>query len=132
MPASAVEISEAFAALGSAKIAAHAGRFFKTGAGEYGEGDKFRGIRVPVVRQQLKRFKHASLKTLLALLKSPWHADRLVAVLSMVNRYQRGDAVTQKRIYEEYLEHAKYVKQCRARCCVRPSKNTLRPSGRPA
>lgn len=109
MPASAAEISAEFAALGSAKIAEHSGRFFKTGAGEYGEGDKFRGIRVPVVRQQVKRFKNASLRTLLALLKSPWHEERLFAVLSMVDRYQRGDAASQKRIYEEYLKHAKNV-----------------------
>ncbi len=109
MPASAAEISQEFAALGSAKIAEHSGRFFKSGAGEYGEGDQFRGIRVPVVRQQVKRFKNASLRTLLALLKSPWHEDRLFAVLSMVDRYQRGDASTQKRVYEEYLKHAAYV-----------------------
>lgn len=45
MPATAVEISEEIAVLGSAKIPEHLGRFFKTGAGEYGEGDQFRGNR---------------------------------------------------------------------------------------
>ncbi len=109
MSASAVEIRAEFAALGCAKIAEDSGRFFKSGVGDYGEGDQFRGIRVPVVRQQVKRFSNASLRTLLALLKSRWHEDRLFAVLSMVDRYQRGDAPTQKRVYEEYLKHAGYV-----------------------
>jgi len=109
MSESAAEIKRALASLSNAEIAEHSGRFFKTGKGEYGEGDKFRGIRVPVLRQQVKRFECAPLRTVFSVLKSPWHEDRLFAVLSLVDRYKRGDLNVQERIYENYLRHAKYV-----------------------
>jgi hypothetical protein len=60
--------------------------FFKTGKGEYGEGDKFLGIRVPQVRQVIKaNLKHAALNDAAALLKSPWHEVRLAGCILMVH-----------------------------------------------
>lgn len=109
MAVTAGAIKKELALLGNQDIASHSQRFFKTGKGEYGEGDRFRGIRVPVIRRQVKRFRTASLRTLLALLKSRWHEDRLFAVFSLVDRYQSGDTATQKTIFDQYLQHAKYV-----------------------
>ncbi len=54
------EIRREFRALGDAAIAEHSQRFFKTGKGEYGEGDKFLGIRVPVVRKAVKNHRDAN------------------------------------------------------------------------
>lgn len=109
MQLTAAAISTELAALGSAEIATHSQRFFKTGKGQYGEGDRFIGIRVPVLRKQVRRFREAPMRTLLALLKSPWHEERLFAVLSLVDRYGRGDVALKKEIFDLYLQHAEYV-----------------------
>ncbi len=109
MQLSATAIRKELATLGNPQIAEHSQRFFKTGKGEYGEGDRFRGIRVPVIRKQVRRYREASLRAILSLLKSPWHEERLFAVLSLVNRFERGDAARKKEIFDLYLNHAKYV-----------------------
>ena len=105
MAVNATDIRKALRALGNEKIAEHSQRFFKTGKGEYGEGDRFLGIRVPVVRQQVREFRDATVPVLIQLLKSPWHEERLFAVLSLADRYKRGDEVDQRRIYETYLDN---------------------------
>lgn len=106
---SATAIRKEFLRLGDTEIATHSQRFFKTGVGEYGEGDRFRGIRVPVIRQQVKRYRDATLETVVSMLKSKWHEDRLFAVLSLADRFKRGDVKTQKQIFDLYLEHTEYV-----------------------
>lgn len=68
-------------ALGNRDIAAHAAGFFKAGKGEYGEGDRFLGIRVPNLRQQVRRFRDAPERSVLAMLKSKYREERLFAVL---------------------------------------------------
>jgi len=65
--------------LGNSETAEHSKRFFKTGKGEYGEGDKFLGIRVPVIRKQVKKINKIPLGKTLVLLKSPFHEIRLFA-----------------------------------------------------
>ncbi len=93
--------------LGNPKIAEHSQRFFKTGKGEYGEGDKFLGIRVPIIRKQIKFFGNVSLAQTLILLKSPFHEIRLFAVLMLVQKFSSG---TEKRkVYEMYLKNVKYI-----------------------
>ncbi len=94
---------EALRALGDEKIAAHSARFFKAGKGEYGEGDCFLGIRVPVIRQQVRRFRDAPERAVLAMLKSRYHEERLFAVLLLVEHYRRGDAVVRQRVFDTYL-----------------------------
>jgi 3-methyladenine DNA glycosylase AlkD len=79
--------------------------FFKTGPGEYGEGDVFIGIRVPVLRQLVKEFKGADEKTVLSLLASPVHESRLLALLIWVAQFQSGTAEARDRIYRNYLDH---------------------------
>lgn len=105
----ATEMRAALRELADPNIAAHSARFFKSGKGEYGEGDRFLGIRVPVVRKQVRRFRHAPERAVLALLKSPFHEERLFAVLLMVDQYRRGDQGTRTRIYSAYMANRAFV-----------------------
>lgn len=80
--------------------AAHLSRFFKTGPGEYGEGDRFLGIKVPVTRSIVKEFRRqAELEDVKQLIQSPWHEVRLAGFLLLVELYdmakrRRGKAAT--------------------------------------
>ena len=97
------------AALANPSDAAILQRFFKTGPGEYGEGDLFRGIRVPVLRQLVPQ--HAALPhaDVLRLLQSAYHEDRLFALLLLVRQFERGDAAQQQRIFDAYLGHTRWI-----------------------
>jgi 3-methyladenine DNA glycosylase AlkD len=70
-------------------------RFFKTGPGEYGEGDRFLGVVVPSTRKVAKQFKDSSYEVLEALLESEWHECRLCALLILIEKYKQSpeDAV---------------------------------------
>jgi 3-methyladenine DNA glycosylase AlkD len=91
--------------LADARVAEHARRFFKTGPGEYGHGDRFLGIRVPSLRKVAREFNAAPASVAFALLRSPLHEERLVALLMLVEHYRRGTPAAQERIYERYLKH---------------------------
>ncbi len=90
--------------LGNEKIAAHSSGFFKAFPGGYGEGDRFLGIRVPVVRKQVSAFRDAPLRAVRSLLRSQYHEERLFAVLLMADQYRRGDAEHRQRIYDLYMD----------------------------
>ncbi len=105
MSNSAAAIRQDIRARSDEAIAEHAQRFFKTGKGEYGEGDRFLGIRVPVVRKLVRRYRDARISTLISLLKSKWHEERLFAVLSLADRYARGDAAQRKTVFDAYLDN---------------------------
>lgn len=109
MARTAAAIRNEIRALADPEIAAHSQRFFKTGKGEYGEGDRFLGIRVPVIRRQVKSHRDASLQAILAILRSRWHEERLFAVLALVDRYGRGDDETKKQVFNAYLDHLRFV-----------------------
>lgn len=102
-------ITRVLRSLSDPEIAEHSLRFFKTGPGEYGEGDRFLGIRVPVLRKQVGRFKEASLEAAEALLHSPWHEERLFALLLMVAKYQKGDEGEKAAVYRCYMENTAYI-----------------------
>lgn len=96
--------------MADADKAAVAQCFFKTGRGEYGEGDRFLGIRVPDVRKVAARHRGLSLDEALDLLHSRWHEERLLALLLMVARYQRANTDTERRsVYDAYLRHTGYI-----------------------
>ena len=76
--------------LANPEIAEHSQRFFKTAKGEYGFGDKFLGIRVPVIRQAVKKFNTAPLSTVEKFLKSEYHEIRLYALLLLVFRFSKS------------------------------------------
>ena len=78
-------------------------RFFKTGPGEYGEGDKFLGIIVPKVRKIVKLHRNASEQDILELIKSPFHEERMTALFIMVEQYKKGDEKRRKAIYTLYF-----------------------------
>lgn len=80
-------------------------RFFKAGPGEYGEGDQFLGITVPDCRGVAQQHKDAPLKIIQKLLQSPWHEERLTALIILVMQYKRGDTKRRHTIYEFYLTH---------------------------
>ena len=65
--------------------------FFKTGKGEYGEGDKFVGIKVPVQRKIAKQFGELDLEDLQKLLNSQIHEERLISLLILVDKYDKAD-----------------------------------------
>lgn len=101
-------IQQALEELADPAIAAHSQRFFKTGPGEYGEGDKFRGIRVPVLRTVARRFDKVSLHEAERLLHSPFHEDRLTALLILVRQFGRKQADHQA-IYDLYLRNTAHI-----------------------
>lgn len=99
------EISKHLISLANPAIAAHSSRYFKTGKGEYGEGDQFLGIRVPVLRAQLKRCGVVAPGELKKLLMSDFHEIRLFALLLLVRQFAHGNAEQQADIYRLYLHH---------------------------
>lgn len=95
-----------------AEQAVHLSRFFKTGPGQYGEGDRFLGIKVPVTRCVVqKMWSVCSPEQLDECLKSPWHEVRLAALLTLVQqfRHARGDQERQRCIVDFYLAHLEAV-----------------------
>ena len=85
-------------------------RFFKTGKGEYGEGDRFLGIRVPVIRQCVREYRAISLEDSTELLKSPFHEARLLALLIMVAKYSSAKVnAEQEAIYRAYLCNTAFI-----------------------
>jgi len=84
-------------------------RFFKTGKGEYGEGDVFYGIKVPVQRIISKQFKDLSLDDVKSLILSKVHEERLIAAFILVDQYKRGDGKKRKTIFDFYLKNRKGI-----------------------
>ncbi len=84
-------------------------RFFKTGPGQYGEGDRFLGIRVPDLRRLVGEFQSVTVAESLELLRSPLHEERLLALLVMVRLYAKGDRARKKEIFEAYLENTRFI-----------------------
>lgn len=80
-------------------------RFFKTGKGEYGEGDRFIGVTVPHIRFVAKVHPELSLRDLSTLLKSPIHEDRLLALIILTRQFAKGDEACRREIYRFYLDH---------------------------
>lgn len=97
--------------LGNSVAASHAQRFFKTGPGEYGEGDKFIGVRVPVLRSLAKANLEISKVELKKLLTGEWHEARLLALLILVYRMQKfkGNPVGQQEVVNYYLANLHFI-----------------------
>jgi 3-methyladenine DNA glycosylase AlkD len=102
-------IQDELAALSNPQVAEHSQRYFKTGPGEYGEGDRFRGIRVPVLRKLAQRHKAIRLADVETLLHSPFHEDRLLALLILVRQFGRVGSQAQEKIYNLYLSNTRYI-----------------------
>jgi 3-methyladenine DNA glycosylase AlkD len=83
--------------------------FFKTGKGQYGEGDKFLGITVPQTRLVAKKHAQLPLAEVLQLLQSAFHEERLAALLILVLQYQQGDEKQKKKIFDAYLKNTQWI-----------------------
>ncbi len=84
-------------------------KFFKTGPGQYGEGDLFRGIRVPVLRKLSRAHKTIPLETTKNLLHSAYHEDRLLALLILIRTYAASDETGRGDIYMLYLDNTRFI-----------------------
>lgn len=85
-------------------------RFFKTGPGEYGEGDIFLGIKVPVQRKVAKKYSELSLADIQALLQTSFHEYRFTALLLLIHQYNNAETQAIKRqIVEFYLVHTSSI-----------------------
>lgn len=106
---SLVALRKALRAAADPKKAAFSPRFFKTGKGEYGEGDKFLGVTVPEMRKIAKAYRDLPLEDIETLLFSPIHEERLLSVILLANRYPKSDLKGKEEIYRFYLKNAKRV-----------------------
>lgn len=84
-------------------------RFFKTGKGQYGAGDVFLGIMVPIQREIAKKYTDLSLNDIQKLLKSKIHEHRLTALIILVTKYKKSNEAEKKIIYEFYLRNARTI-----------------------
>jgi len=84
-------------------------RFFKTGPGEYGEGDLFLGVSTPFIRKVLKEYQDLSLSDVTKLLRSKIHEERLLALLILVYQFNKADARLKKKIFRIYLVNSQFI-----------------------
>lgn len=83
--------------------------FFKTGPGQYGEGDVFLGIKVPVIRAVAKEFPAVDLDAAVDLLHSRFHEERLLALLFLMRHFTTGDTHERQSVYHAYLANTAWV-----------------------
>lgn len=103
------QIQKKLLQLGNKEIAAAQKKFFKTGPGEYGEGDVFIGVRVPELRKLVKEYHGVPVPEVKMLLTSKIHEERLLALLMLVRKFSTGDETEKQNIYELYLEHTCFI-----------------------
>jgi 3-methyladenine DNA glycosylase AlkD len=83
--------------------------FFKTGPGEYGAGDRFIGLRVPIIRKVAKEFQSLPLTEVVRLLRAEIHEERLAALVILVLQTAKADGETRKRVYDLYLANTRHI-----------------------
>ena len=83
--------------------------FFKTGKGQYGEGDIFLGIKVPEQRKLARKYSELSLEDIQKLLQSGIHEQRLTALLILIIKYTKSDPSEKKKIFDFYLKNTKFI-----------------------
>jgi 3-methyladenine DNA glycosylase AlkD len=105
----AADIEARLRAEGNLQLAQGLSRFFKTGPGEYGEGDQFIGLKVPAVRQLVREYRQLPVDEVKRLLASPIHEARLLALLLLVQSFQKGDTRTCQSIYRLYLKNTCFI-----------------------
>lgn len=103
------EIRNGMKKLGDAERAAHCQHFFKTGPGQYGEGDRFLGIRVPETRAMARRCRSLSLRQIASLLHSSFHEERHLALFVLAWQFPRSNEEHQRRIFDLYLDNTRCV-----------------------
>ena len=97
------------AALAQPEKAKSSARFFKTGPGDYAEGDQFLGISVPEIRTIARSAREISQTEILLLLRSPLHEERLLALFLLIQQFKASTHTEQHAIYKEYLAHTTHI-----------------------
>ncbi len=95
--------------LGSPERAEVSKRYFKTGPGQYGEGDIFYGNSAAELRGLAREHQSLAEDETVKLLRSPFHEERAVALLILVRRFAKADPATRKHIYNLYLAHTEFI-----------------------
>jgi 3-methyladenine DNA glycosylase AlkD len=103
------EVEARLKSLGNARDAAFYPKYFKTGPGEYGEGDLFLGIRAPLLRRVSKELEALPLPECRKLLRSKFNEARATALLILVRKYQRGDEAMREKIFRLYVGSTKHI-----------------------
>ena len=102
-------LGEELGELGDKEKALFVARYFKTGEGEYGEGDILLGLTVPVMRKIAKKYLSLPLTTVTKLLKSKIHEERFVALEMMVMKYEKGNMGEKKSVVDAYVHNLETV-----------------------
>jgi 3-methyladenine DNA glycosylase AlkD len=108
-PLRLAEIRRRLHALADPGVAAVQQGYFKTGPGEYGEGDRFIGVKIPPLRELAAACYGAAEGDLLAMLASPVHEERMLALMVLVRGFERGDEDQRRRVYDLYLSNTRFV-----------------------
>jgi 3-methyladenine DNA glycosylase AlkD len=106
---SANEIRKKIRELANTDRAEFSQRFFKTGPGEYGEGDTFLGLSVPQMRTLAKEYRAISNEEVVNLLQSAIHDERAIALFILVQAFAKGDEAKKRQIYDLYLQQTEFI-----------------------
>jgi len=102
-------IKKHLSTLADPKQAQQLQRYFKTGEGQYGQGDLFLGIRVPQLRKLAKQFQLLTIIETSILLRSDIHEERLTALLILITKFSKGEYKEKKQIYELYIKNTEFI-----------------------
>jgi len=109
MPLTATALSRKLRSRAKPESVAILQRFFKTGPGQYGEGDRFIGVALPVIRSLGREFRGMAIDELQKLLRSPVHEERALALVMLVDAFKAGDDRARRRIYDLYLSNTRFI-----------------------
>jgi len=104
-----IELQKKIKMLGSPEVSKTMKWFFKTGKGEYGEGDVFAGLKVPTQRKLAREFRDLSLVDLRVLLNSPVHEERLISLFILIDKFAKSTEKERQVIFKFYIENRKRV-----------------------
>ena len=102
-------LSESLQLLANPEQAKFLQSFFKTGPGQYAEGDIFLGIKVPPIRKLVRQFRSMPPKEAQKLVRSKFHEERLAGLLLWVDDFNKGDDQTRRQIFDLYLANTKHI-----------------------
>ena len=105
----AKNIKQKLKSLASPQSAQSSLRYFKSGPGQYGEGDIFIGIRVPILRTLSREFRSLPLEEIESLLTSPIHEERHLALMILVLQVAKADAEDRQVVFDFYLKNIKFI-----------------------
>ena len=105
----AEDVKQKLKSLASPDVARSSVRFFKTGPGQYGEGDIFIGIKVPTLRTVSREFRSLPLEEVGSLLNSPIHEERHLALMVLVLQVAKCDDAYRRVVFDFYLQNTKLI-----------------------